>query len=75
MANPAVRVTMGADFYRELCAFAAEQEVTPAQVLLRGAKALLSKAHRWHSGTRGRPMRERAKVERCVTRIGSAEPR
>lgn len=57
MRNPRVTVTMGADFYRALCDYAAEQECTPAEVLLRGGKAILSRCHRWESGTRGRPLR------------------
>ena len=55
-----INVTMGDDFYAALCAYAAEQECSPASLCLRGAKAVLSKAHRWRSGTRGRYMRQRA---------------
>jgi hypothetical protein len=70
MRNPRVEVTMSQAFYDALCAFSAEQECKPQDVLLRGGKAVLSKAHKWRSDTRGRPMRERASLAGTPTKGG-----
>ena len=71
MDNPRVNVRMGPAFYAALCAYADEQEMTPAQAMLRGAKALLSKSHRWTTGTRGRPYARTRKGKKTEGRDGN----
>jgi len=46
---------MGQAFLGVLQEFAAEHQMTPANVMLWATAALLSKSHRWDSKTYGRP--------------------